>query len=67
MLDPMAQLSASDRRRVADLAAKAGVEPDAMISEIVSAWLRLWKDVPNALPEDPMRGLVLGAARRAGR
>lgn len=58
-------LSPADRRLVEKMAADAAVPPAAMAVEVVAAYLRLLREVPAALPRDPMRGLSIGAARRA--
>ena len=65
--DVLADLSVTDRRLVNKMAADAGVAVSALLPEIVSAYLRLLRDVPAALPRDPMRGLSVGAKVRAGR
>lgn len=59
-------LSKPDQRVVERMAAHAGVDTCAILPEIVSAYLRLLRDVPDALPVDPMAGLSVGAQRRAG-
>jgi hypothetical protein len=63
--DVLADLSVTDRRLINKMSADAGVAPAALLPEIVAAYLRLLRDVPAALPRDPMRGLAAGAARRA--
>lgn len=64
MADILDKLSPTDRRLVNKMAADAEVPVGALLPEIVAAYLRLLRDVPAALPSDPMRGLASGA--RAG-
>jgi hypothetical protein len=53
-----------DRNLVDRLATDAGVPAAALLPEIISAYLRLLKEVPAALPRDPLRSLSVAAARR---
>ena len=52
MDDVYAALSAKDRRLLDRVATGANVSIDALLPEIVSAYLRLMRDVPDALPSD---------------
>tara|TARA_R110002020_G_scaffold74540_24_gene190685 strand:+ start:6214 stop:6426 length:213 start_codon:yes stop_codon:yes gene_type:complete len=64
-VDPLAGLSPQDRRDVKAIAADAEVPPDVLIPEIVAAYLRLLRDVPGALPRNPLAGIRAGARRRS--
>ncbi|MGR3758173.1 MAG: hypothetical protein ACU0AT_13200 [Tranquillimonas sp.] len=55
------QLHRSDRRLLERIADDAGVPVDALLPEIVAAYLRLLKDAPAVLPRDPLSPI----ARRA--
>lgn len=64
MSDLLEALSRGDRRLIDKMALSTGVVVEALLPEIVSAYLRLMKDVPAAMPRDPMRGLSVAALRR---
>lgn len=59
MADILENLTASERRALRGLAADAGVETEAMVPAILSAYLRLYRDAPTALGSDPLHGLRL--------
>jgi len=65
--DLMDALPRGDRLLIQKMASDAAVPVDALVPEIVAAYLRLLRDVPAALPSDPMRSLRVNAAGRAGR
>lgn len=67
MSDVYELLSRSDRNYLDKLADRAGLHVDDMIPEIVSAWLTLHKDAPNALPTDPLARLSSAVRKRGGR
>ena len=55
-------LSKSDRRLLDRLAEAAGISPEALLPEIVSGYLRLLREAPDALPRDPLAPLRKGAS-----
>ena len=63
----LADLSPADRRLLGRLAEAAGTTAEAMLPEIVTAWLRLLRDAPDALPANPLAPVVHGARSRAAR
>lgn len=67
MADVIDALSVTDRRLVERMTVDARVPVEALVPEIVAAYLRLLRDVPAALPRDPMRGIAVNARARAGR
>lgn len=63
-----AGLAKSDRRTVAGLAEEAEASVDAVLIEITAAYLRLLRDVPEALPRNPLEPIRSRAERdRAAR
>lgn len=66
MSDVYAELPARDRDFLDRLARRGNVSVDALLPEIVSAHLRLVRDVPDALPPDPLAGISKRAAGRMG-
>lgn len=66
MSDVYQDLPARDRAFLDKLARAGNVSVAALLPEIVSAHLRLVRDVPDALPPDPLRGISKRAAGRMG-
>lgn len=62
--DVLDLMSRSDRATLARVCDGHDLAPEQLIAEIVAAYLRLIKDVPEALPRNPMASLHAGARRR---
>lgn len=60
-------LEPSVRRDVLAIAAQKNVPADALLPEIVAAYVRLLRDAPGALPRNPLEPLAAGAMRRASK
>lgn len=54
----LATLRDGDRKLFEDLAARAGVTAEDLLPAMIAAYLRLYRDAPQALPTDPLRGLA---------
>ena len=65
MRDPMQDLEPRIRRDIEDLAASHQVSAEALITEFVSAYIHLLRDVPGALPRNPLEPILAGARRRS--
>lgn len=61
MADPLDYLHPAERREIRRLAAQAEAAPEALIAQFAAAFLRLARDVPGALPPDPIRAPMLRA------
>ncbi|MEH6834828.1 hypothetical protein [Falsihalocynthiibacter arcticus] len=64
MADVFASLEPHVRRDVQRLADVNGVSPEALMPEIITAYVRLLRDVPEALPRNPLAPLVERARSR---
>lgn len=60
-------LPSKDQLSIARMARDARADPEAMIVQMVIAYLRLYNDAPAALPQGAINDLGLRAARREGR
>lgn len=64
MADPVERLEPRTRRDIQDLAALHQVSPEALVLEFATAYIRLLREVPGALPRNPLEPIVSGAKRR---
>jgi len=65
--DTLAALDPGVRRDLQSIATSSGVPPEALIPEIVAAYIRLLREAPGALPRNPLAPLSAGAKRRAAK
>jgi hypothetical protein len=65
MSSALDDLDTRTRRDVEALAIQNQVTPEALLPEIVAAYIRLLREVPDALPRNPLAQLCAGAQRRA--
>lgn len=56
-------LRRDDQRLLQNMADDAGVSVQTMMPAVIGAYLRMVKDVPDALPSDPLRGLIARGKR----
>lgn len=66
MDDPIATLPKRDRDVLRRIAEAANTTEAAAAAGILKSWLTLARDVPHALPRDPLSRRALSAIRRAG-
>lgn len=64
MADPIDRLEPRTRRDIQDLAAAHQVSAEALMLEFCAAYIRLLREVPGALPRNPLAPIVAGAKRR---
>ena len=67
MADPLAALEPRTRRDIEALAALHQIPAEALIPEFVTAYIRLLREVPGALPRNPLEPILSGAKRRVAR
>ena len=63
--DLLGLLAPKDRATLRAICEAQGVTPAALIPEFVAAYLRLMREVPEALPRNPLEPIYAGAKRRA--
>ncbi|MCA0851219.1 hypothetical protein [Salipiger thiooxidans] len=65
--DLLAAFPPRDRRDLQTICEVHGLSPEALVVEMTSAYLRLVREVPDALPRNPMSPVYAGARRRGSR
>jgi hypothetical protein len=64
MSDVLDLLPRADRRALARIAEASGASEEAVAAQALRAWLQLVRDVPAALPRDPLGARAQSVARR---
>ncbi len=63
--DAIERLEPRIRRDIEALAAFHQVSAEALMLEFAAAYIRLLREVPGALPRNPLEPIVAGAKRKA--
>lgn len=66
MDDPLAPLTKRDRAVLRVIAESAGCSEAQAAAGILKSWLALARDVPHALPADPLTRRAVSALRKPG-